>query len=61
MSGKFFSSPFLYVSGKCFWFRSEKKVATWGGGENFNHEKKNLASPKIKYVPPPTPARHIDN
>ena len=32
---------------------SEKKKWGWGReGENFNH-KKNLASPKIKYVLPP--------
>ena len=31
---KFFSAPFLYVSGKNFWCMSEKKVAT-GGGRKF--------------------------
>ena len=32
MSGKHFSAPFLYMCGKIFWFMSEKKVATGGGG-----------------------------
>ena len=41
---KCFSSPFLYISGKMFWFMSEKKCRRGGGGgggeENFNHENK---------------------
>ena len=41
---KFFSAPFLYVSGKIFWCMSEKKRRRVGG-ENFNPQK-NLASPK---------------
>ena len=40
VSGKFFSSPFLYMSGKIFWFMSEKKVA--GGREKILITKKKI-------------------